>query len=142
MENLNETILEGNLTRDCGANERDFIYTQGGSAVATISIAVNSAKKLSDGTYGTEVSYFDVKIYGKTAENLKPYLKKGQCVLVVGTLKQDRWEKDGKKFDKVYINSNKVQLRGGKKEEAPQSSYAKEYQQQQNADGFVEDIPF
>ena len=104
MENLNETILEGNLTRDCGANERDFIYTQGGSAVATISVAVNSSKKQADGTYGTEVSYFDVKIYGKTAENLKPYLKKGQGVLVVGALKQDRWEKDGKKFDKVYIN--------------------------------------
>ena len=141
MENLNETILEGNLTRDCGANERDFIYTQGGSAVATISIAVNSAKKQSDGSYGTEVSYFDVKIYGKTAENLKPYLKKGQCVLVVGTLKQDRWEKDGKKCDKVYINSNKIQLRGGKKEEdAPKSSYAQEYEQQEN--GFKEDIPF
>jgi len=59
------------------------------------------------------VSFFDVTIWGKTAENLKPYLVKGKQIAVDGYLKQDRWQKDGQNFSKVNIVANSVQLLGG-----------------------------
>lgn len=158
--NLNSVNIIGNLTKDCGANERDFGYTQGGLAIATINIAVNSGKKNADGTWGSEVSYFEVKIFGKTAENLKPYLTKGSKVAINGKLKQDRWQdkNTGNNMSKVYIIANEIELCGGKKdsvstqEEVPptaqeQSSYAKQYEQQEmdlqgTGSDFPEDIPF
>lgn len=121
MSDLNVWIGEGRLTRDCGSNERDFAYIQNGGdgmAVATVSIAVNRNRK--NGTeYIDEVSYFDVKIYGKTAENLKPYLTKGQLIRVEGMLKQDRWQdkNTGNNISKVYINATSVRLLGGKRED-------------------------
>ena len=59
------------------------------------------------------MSFFDVTIWGKTAENLKPYLVKGKQIAVDGYLKQDRWQKDGQNFSKVNIVANSVQLLGG-----------------------------
>ncbi len=121
MSDLNLWIGEGHLTRDCGSNERDFGYIQNGGdgmAVATVSIAVNRNRK-KNGEYIDEVSYFDVKIYGKTAEGLKPYLKKGQLIRVEGMLKQDRWQdkNTGNNMSKIYINATSVRLIGGKRED-------------------------
>ena len=70
-QDLNHVAVIGHLTRDL-ENEK-FGYTSGGMAVANISIAVNRSKKSGD-QWTEEVSYFDVTIFGKAAENLKPYL--------------------------------------------------------------------
>lgn len=113
MTDTNHVVLIGRLTRDLGADERSFAYTANGTARANISIAVNRSVKRND-EWADEVSYFDITIWGKTAENLKPYLLKGKQVAVDGWLKQDRWEKDGQKFSKVGIVANTVQLLGGK----------------------------
>ncbi|MCR5400057.1 MAG: single-stranded DNA-binding protein [Treponema sp.] len=110
---VNHVILIGRLTRDLGNDDRSFGYVGNGQARANISIAVNRSRKEGD-EWKDEVSYFDVTIWGKTAENLKPYLTKGKQVCVEGSLRQDRWEKDGQKFSKVVINANNVQLLGGK----------------------------
>lgn len=132
MQDLNKVILIGRLTRDLGADERSFGYLQNGTCKAVVSIAVNNSKKSSDGQWVDEVSYFDVVIWGKTAENLKPYLTKGQQVAVEGRLKQDRWQdkQTGNNMSRVIINAESVQLVGGKKEDTPQSSYAQQYQNQ------------
>ena len=115
MTDLNHVVLIGNLTRDLGADERSFGYVANGLARANVSIAVNRSKRNGDsGQWIDEVSYFDITIWGKTAENLKPYLVKGQKIAVDGYLKQDRWEKDGQKFSKVQIVANSVQLLGGR----------------------------
>ena len=120
---LNVVCIVGNLVRNCGANERDFVYTQNGMCIATISIASNRSRKQADGQYVDEVSYFDVKLYGKTAENLKPYLLKGQKVAVDGVLKQERWkDKNGNAASRIIINANSVQLIGGKREEQPKAA--------------------
>ena len=154
MSDPNHWYGMGRLTRDCGSNERDFGYIQNGGdglSVATISIAVNRSRK-KDGQYVDEVSYFDVKIYGKTAENLKPYLLKGQQVLIEGMLKQDRWQdkNTGNNMSKVYINATSVRLVGGKKDNNGYNGYhsANGQNQQpqnngyQNDSGFQEDIPW
>ena len=161
MTDLNHVVLIGRLTKDLGTDERSFGYVANGQARANVSIAVNRSKKTGD-QWTDEVNYFDVTIWGKTAENLKPYLLKGKQIAVDGYLKQDRWEKDGQKMSKVSIVANNVQLLGGKGEGGPsQGSGAPRFQPNSNAQGssdysggyqsdsfggtgsdFPEDIPF
>ncbi|MBR4791002.1 MAG: single-stranded DNA-binding protein, partial [Treponema sp.] len=97
MTDLNHVVLIGRLTKDLGTDERSFGYVANGQARANVSIAVNRSKKTGD-QWTDEVNYFDITIWGKTAENLKPYLTKGKMIAVDGYLKQDRWEKDGQKM--------------------------------------------
>lgn len=113
MNDLNHVVLIGRLTRDLGTDERSFGYVANGQARANVSIAVNRSKKQGD-QWVDEVSYFDITIWGKTAENLKPYLTKGKQICVEGHLKQDRWEKDGQKQSRITIHADSVQLLGGK----------------------------
>ena len=134
MTDLNHVVLIGRLTQDLGSDERSFGYVGNGQARADVSIAVNRSKKEGD-QWVEEVNYFYVTIWGKTAENLKPYLTKGKQICVEGHLKQDRWEKDGQKQSRVSIVADQVQLLGGKSDSdnsASTSSYAQQYEEQQN----------
>lgn len=118
MTDINHVILIGNLTRDVGDG---YSVLSNGQAKASISIAVNRSKKSGD-QWVDETSYFDITVWGKTAENLKPYFVKGQKIAVEGYLKQDRWEKDGQKFSKVSVVANSVQLLGGKKQDGEKNN--------------------
>lgn len=113
MTDINRVVLVGRLVRDLGNDQRDFAYTPNGQARANISIAVNRSRKQGE-QWVDEANFFDVTIWGKTAENLKPYLTKGKQIAVEGYLKQDRWEKDGQKFSKVQIVASNIQLLGGR----------------------------
>ena len=142
MNGTNVVAVVGRLTRDA-----EIKYTGAGMAIASCAVAVNTSRKDAQGNWTDEANFFDVTIFGKTAETLKPYLIKGKQIAVTGHLKQDRWEKEGQKFSKVYIVADAVELLGDKKsgEPAPQSTYAQQYQQQQQAPAqqeFPEDIPF
>ena len=81
---LNHVVLVGRLTKDLGADERSFGYVGNGQARATVSIAVNRSRKGADGNWIEEANFFDVTIWGKSAENLKPYLTKGKQIAVDG----------------------------------------------------------
>lgn len=137
MNDINHVIEIGRLVRD-----GEFGYITTGTAKLNICIAVNESRKGQDG-WKDYPNYFDVTIWGKTAENLKPYLLKGKQVAIEGHLQQQRWEKDGQKYSKVVIIADKVELCGGH-EGNGQSAPA------QNAGGFTEgansdfpeDIPF
>ena len=115
----NKVTLIGRLTRDI-----DLKYTTTGTAIAAVSLASNRSVKKQD-NWETEVSYFDANIYGRMAENLKPYLIKGKMILIAGRLKQDRWEKDGQKFSRIKIEVEEVQLLGGNSSESPNNSNEK-----------------
>lgn len=115
MTDINNLVIVGRLTRDCGSdpNGRDFTYTQGGMCIARVSIAVNRSKRQGD-QWIDEASYFDVTIFGKTAENLKPYLVKGRQIVVCGHLTQERWtDQNGQNKSKISIIADNVQLAGG-----------------------------
>lgn len=150
MNDINHTIVIGRLVRD-----GDFGYITSGTARLNISIAVNESRKGQNG-WTDYPNYFDVTIWGKTAENLKPYLIKGKQVAIEGHLQQQRWEKDGQKFSKIVIIADNVELCGGREgngqsasapqqsapqQYAPQTS-APEYSQPTLGDEFPEDIPF
>ena len=139
MTDLNNVIEIGRLTRDI--SERDFGYTTGGTARLNLSIAVNRSEKRG-GEWADKVSFFDVTVWGKTAENIKPYMHKGKQIAIDGYLDQQRWEKDGVKYSKVVIIADNVQLLGGN-ESAPQAQQpAGDYQSAGSGDDFPEDIPF
>ena len=131
MTDMNHVFLIGRLTRDLGADERSFAYVGNGQmARANISIAVNRSKKEGE-QWVDEVNYFDITIWGRTAENLKQYLLKGKQIAVDGYLKQDRWQKDGQNFSKVVVVANSVQLLGGKSEGGQASGGAPRFQPKQ-----------
>lgn len=104
MASFNKVILLGNLTRD-----PEVRYTPSGAAVASFAIAVNRKYKQGEETKD-DVSYFDIVVFGKTAENCGQYLKKGESVLIDGRLQQRRWEdKDsGAKRSKVEVVAQSV----------------------------------
>jgi len=92
----------GNLTRD-----PEMRLLPSGKSVCGLSIA-NNRVYLKNGEKVDEVSYFDVDVWGITAENCSRYLTKGRGVIVEGRLRQDRWEKDGKAQSRVRITANAV----------------------------------
>ena len=138
---LNNYSVIGRMTRDL--DERAFAYTSNGKARLNISIAVNDG--YGDNQY---TSYFDVVVWGKTAENIKPYLGKGKQICINGRLRQDRWESNGQKNSRVVIVAETVQLLGSS-QDSPNSARNRGTSAQQSApapqnDGgeFSEDIPF
>lgn len=140
MTDINNVVLVGRLVRDCG--QQEFSYIQSGTAVAKISIAVNRSKKQADGSWVDEASFFDVAIFGKTAENLHHYLQKGKQVVIKGFLKQDRWQdkQTGENRSKISIVADEVQLLGGQNQQQggnyqqnqPQINYQQQVGYQQN----------
>lgn len=52
--------------------------------------------------------FIDAETWSKQADNCGRYLKKGSKVQVIGSLRQDQWEKDGIKHSKIFINADKV----------------------------------
>jgi len=87
MANFNKVILAGNLTRD-----PELRYTPKGTAIAQITLALNRKWKTETGEMREEVSFIDVDAFGRQAEVIGQYLKKGRPFLVEGRLKQDTWE--------------------------------------------------
>lgn len=104
---INSVIIVGRLTRDV-----ELKYMNNGNAVASMSIAVNRSKKEGD-QWVSEAHFFDVSYFGKGAEAVKPYLTKGKQIAIQGSLRQNRWEKDGQKQSRVVIVADSVELLGG-----------------------------
>ncbi len=103
----NHVCVAGYLSRDV-----ELRFTPKGSAVAAIGLAVNHRWKGEDGTEHEEVSFFDCVAWGRTAEVMGEYLKKGKPVLIDGRLKQESWEdkQSGKKRYAVKIVINSFQF--------------------------------
>ncbi len=107
MADLCRAILFGRLTRD-----PELRYTTSGTAVTTLSLAVNRRIKRGD-NWEEEANFFDVVVFGRRAETSAEYLKKGSQALVEGDLVQRRWETpEGQKRSKVEVNANNVQFVG------------------------------
>ena len=122
---MNNISLIGRLTKDV-----ELKYTPDGKAVTRCSVAVN------DG-YGEKqiVSFIDIQLWGKTAENVAQYCKKGDRIGITGSIRQDRWEdKEGGKRSRVYINASRVEFLGTKKKE----DKAEEAEPEQNELGWDE----
>src|ERR1700676_753146 len=100
MANFNKVILAGNLTRD-----PELRYTPKGMAIAKIGMAINRTWRNEAGETKEEVTFIDVDAFGRTAENIGQYFKKGRPILVEGRLKLDQWDdkQTGQKRSKLGV---------------------------------------
>src|ERR1700678_4533174 len=87
MASFNKVILVGNLTRD-----PELRYTPKGTAIARLGLAVNRNFTTESGEKREEVTFIDVDAWGRQAEVISQYLKKGRAILIEGRLKLDTWE--------------------------------------------------
>jgi single-strand DNA-binding protein len=100
MPSFNKVIIAGNLTRD-----PELRYTPKGTAIAGISVAVNRKWKAESGELKEEVTFVDCTAFGRTAEVIAQYLKKGSPLLVEGRLRTESWEdkNTGQKRSKMSV---------------------------------------
>lgn len=108
MASYNRVILVGNLTRDI-----ELKYTQGGTAVTDIGMAVNDRRKTATGEWVDETTFVDVTLWGRTAEVASEYLGKGSPILIEGRLKLDTWETEGQKRSKLRVVCDRMQMLSG-----------------------------
>ena len=87
MASFNKVILVGNLTRD-----PELRYTPSGKAIAKVGMAVNRTWTSESGEKKEEVTFVDVDIFGRTAENVSQYMRKGSSMLIDGRLRLDQWD--------------------------------------------------
>ena len=160
MANYNKVILLGNLTRD-----PELRYTPSQLAVVDFGIATNRKWKGQDGSEKSEACFTDCTMFGKRAEVVNKYFKKGSQIFVEGRLTYDQWTtQDGSKRSKLkvtvenfeFIGSGSRQGQGqGQGQENPQQAQRYDNQSaqmdnnaagngQQNAtfDQGIDDIPF
>ena len=100
MANFNKVILAGNMTRD-----PELRYTPKGTAIAKFGLAVNRKWTAEDGQSREEVTFVDIDCFGKQAEVISQYLRKGRSILIEGRLKLDQWDdkQTGQKRSKLGV---------------------------------------
>jgi len=99
MASYNKIIMMGNLTRD-----PELSYLPSQTPVAEFGLASNRKRTNKDGQQREEVCFVDCRAYGKLAENIDKYCKKGRPLLVEGRLTFDQWDgQDGSKRSKHRI---------------------------------------
>jgi single-strand DNA-binding protein len=146
---VNKAILIGNL-----GNDPDMRYTASGAAVANISIATaESWRDKESGEQQERTEWHRVVFFGRLAEIVGEYLRKGSQIYVEGRLQTRKWtDKDGQDRYTTEIVANEMQMLGGKGggsanyESSPQQSNAPAPQAAAPApapaDDFDDDIPF
>jgi single-strand DNA-binding protein len=109
MASLNKVMLIGNLTRDV-----ELTYLSNQTACANFGMAINRTW-MKDGQKMEEVTFVDCTCFGKVADILAKYKKKGDAIFVEGRLKLDQWEaQDGSKRSKLKVIVDSVQFIGSK----------------------------
>lgn len=91
---INNVTLTGRMTKDI-----ELKYTQAGKAVASFSLAVN--RNFTNAQGNREADFINCVSWGKTAETMANYLKKGSLVGVVGRIQTRNYE--NQQGQRVYI---------------------------------------
>lgn len=99
---INTVVLSGNLVRD------PQIHDTNGKKIASFTIAVNRKYTDKNGEKKEEVSFVKVVSYGGGASICQDRLSKGSLVVVEGRIKQERWEKDGKKNERTAVYASQI----------------------------------
>ena len=136
---MNNVQLIGRLTRDA-----ELKYTSSGKAVSKFSIAVNEKRKVGE-EWKDHAEFFEITLWGKSAESLKLYLTKGKQIAVIGKLTQERWaDSDGQNRTKVTVTALNIELLGGNssKDSGSDGNNTPPLGSADDGFGFADDIPF
>ncbi len=103
---LNKAIIYGNLTRD-----PEMRALPSGIQVASFAVATNRVYKDKNGVKQESADFHNVVVFGKQAELVSQYLKKGSSLLVEGRIQTRSWDdKDGQKKYRTEIVAEKIQF--------------------------------
>jgi single-strand DNA-binding protein len=102
---LNKAIVFGNLTRD-----PELRSLPSGVPVATFSLATNRVWKDRDGNRQESTEYHNIVVFGRQAETVAQYLRKGSSALVEGRMQTRSWESEGVKKYRTEIVADRVQF--------------------------------
>jgi len=110
MASYNKVILVGNLTRD-----PELRYLPKGTAVARLGLAVNRKWTTDTGEQREEVTFIDIDAFGKQAEVISQYMRKGSPLMVEGRLRLDSWDDKatGQKRSRLGVVLEGFQFLGG-----------------------------
>tara|TARA_A100001037_G_C14637813_1_gene408739 strand:- start:8 stop:448 length:441 start_codon:yes stop_codon:yes gene_type:complete len=113
MGTVNKVMIVGNLGRDA-----EVRYTPGGSAVSTISLATTDVwNDKTSGERQERTEWHRVVLWGKQAETLNDYLKKGRQIYAEGKLQTRKWQdRDGNDRYTTEIRADRIVLLGGRGE--------------------------
>jgi single-strand DNA-binding protein len=118
---LNKVVLIGNLTRD-----PELKALPSGVNVANFGVATNRNYKDKDGNKKEDVEFHNIVVFGKQAEVISQWCKKGSQILIEGRLSTKTWESDGKKMYKTEIIVENFQFGNKAKETSTLSESDKE----------------
>lgn len=113
MPNLNRVLLMGNITRDI-----ELKFTPKGTAIADFSLAINRTYTPDGGEKREETTFVGCVAFGRVAEIIGEYCKKGNPLYVEGRLTQESWDDKttGEKKSKTKVTVENIQLLGSKNE--------------------------
>jgi len=122
MANFNKVMLIGNLTRD-----PQLSYTPNQTAVVDFGLAINRRWTGQDGSQRDETCFVDCRMFGKRAEVVNKYCKKGNPLFVEGRLTFDSWQaQDGSKRSKLRVTVENFEFLGGGRTSGGGSDQARE----------------
>jgi len=110
MASYNRVFLMGNLTREVEVN-----YTQNQTPFTELGLAVNERKRNASGSWEEQATFFDVSLFGESAEYANQKLGKGSPVMISGRLRLNRWndKESGQPRQKLVVIGDTVQLVAG-----------------------------
>jgi single-strand DNA-binding protein len=118
MASYNKVILMGNLTRD---PQLSFLPSQ--TAVVEFGLATSHKYRKQDGSQAEDVCFVDCQMFGKRAEVINKYLKKGNPLFIEGRLKFDSWKnKEGQNRSKLRVFVESFEFMGGGQKSGGQNS--------------------
>ncbi|HVT90735.1 MAG TPA: single-stranded DNA-binding protein [Tepidisphaeraceae bacterium] len=111
MASYNKVLLMGNLTRD-----PQLRYLPNQTPVVDFGLACNRKYKLQSGEEKEEVTFVDCSAFGRTAEVINQYMKKGKPIFIEGRLRYEQWEdkQGGGKRSKLSVHVDNFQFIGGR----------------------------
>lgn len=110
MASVNKAILIGNLGKD-----PEVRYMPSGEAIANITLATTDSWKDKSGTKQERTEWHRVSFFGRQAEVVGEYLKKGSQIYVEGRIQTRKWQdKEGQERYTTEIVADRMQMLGGK----------------------------
>jgi len=100
---MNNVNLTGRLTADAEVKQLNS-----GTTAVKMSLAFDTLKKDEMGNWAKESNFITVKYFTKLSWQLE-HLKKGQLLIVSGSLKQERWESDGTKHSQIVLMAQEIE---------------------------------
>ncbi len=108
---INRVTITGNLTRDALLRQ-----TQSGNPVLTFAVAVNDAVREPDGSWGERANYVECALFGRRAQSLSDWLRRGTKVAIEGHLRWQSWERDGEQRSAISVIVDDLEFMGARRQ--------------------------